>query len=494
MTDTSPGAVPPPPIALTGPYAAEVSPTLVQQAESIRRGELSSRELTRMYLERIEALDGRDTLNAYILSRGDEVLAQASTLDELQACGKVLGPLHGIPLAIKDNLFTAGTATSNGTSVLRDFVPKHDATVVRHLRTAGALVLGKASMHECAFGITNDNPHFGAVRNPYDPSRIPGGSSGGSGAAVAARLCSAAVGTDTGGSVRIPAALCGVAGIKPTLGRVGRGRTFGLAWSCDVPGPIARTVEDAAVLLRVMSAGPDKHDPAAVSGPDIGSDPLQLRGLHIGVPDGYFAEDNAPDVDGVLAQTHKVLEQAGAILVPVTVHDVEKAIPAGFLTVLPEFVVELGEALRTAGIEGGIAGHLDEFGPDVRAALSSQVGPEPQIVPGFAYAEAVGRTIPAVRRGFADALADVDVLLTPTTPATAAPIAEAVTMQHNGRSLDTFATFIRYTFAVSVSGLPAISVPAGVDAAGLPVGVQFIGPAWSEGRLIGIARAYEQVR
>lgn len=493
--------VPPSPIAAAGPHAAEVSAPLTEQARAIRDGELSSRELTQMYLDRIQALDKPETLNSFLLTRGDEVLAEAGRIDDLQASGEITGPLHGIPLGIKDALFTAGTRTTGGTAALKNFVPTQDATAVRLLKEAGALVLGKTNLHECGFGITSNNPHFGPVRNPYDPLRIPGGSSGGSGAAVAARLCSAAIGTDTGGSVRIPAALCGVVGLKPTLGRASRGRMLGLSWSYDVLGPITRTVSDAAALLRVVASGPDPLDPFAADDPSgarlpeaIAEAGVNLKGVRIGIPGGYFAEDNTPEVDRVLAENYKLLESAGAILVPVTVKDVEHASHTGFLTVIPEDVVLTEEALREAGVEGGIAGNLQSFGADVRAALGGQVGPEAQPVPAFAYAEAMSRTVPAIRRGFAEALAGVDVLLTATTPATAVPIAEDVQMQHNGRSVDTFETFIRYAFCISVAGLPAISVPGGMgEKTGLPVGLQFVGAPWSEARLVEIALAYERL-
>ncbi|MEF3120120.1 amidase [Kocuria flava] len=492
--------VPPPPVAESGPHAAEVAAPLTEQARAVREGELSSRELTQMYLERIEALDTAETLNAFLLTRGEAVLAEAARMDEMQAAGQIAGSLHGIPLGIKDALYTAGTRTTGGSAVFKDFVPSEDATAVRLLKDAGALVLGKTNLHECGFGITSNNPHFGPVRNPYDPLRIPGGSSGGSGAAVAARLCSGAIGTDTGGSVRIPAALCGVVGLKPTLGRAGRGRMFGLSWSYDVLGPITRTVADAAALLRVVASGPDPLDPFAADDPTGATLPetiaeagVSLRGVRIGIPEGYFAEDNAPDVDRVLTENYRRLEDAGAVLVPVRVKDVEQATHTGFMTVIPEDVVLTEEALRAAGVDGGLVAHLDSFGADVRAALGSQVGPEAQPVPAHVYAEAMSRTVPAIRRGFAEALAGVDVLLTATTPATAVPIAEDVQMQHNGRSVDTFETFIRYAFCLSVAGLPAISVPGGVGDTGLPVGLQFVGAPWSEARLVEIALAYERL-
>ncbi|MDT7594202.1 MAG: aspartyl-tRNA(Asn)/glutamyl-tRNA(Gln) amidotransferase subunit [Pseudonocardiales bacterium] len=492
--------VPPPPPAGREPHAELLAMPMVALAAAISSGKLSSRELTAACLARIDELDRPAALNAFLLHRGEQVLAEAAHLDDLQAKGTVVGPLHGIPLGIKDGLATAGVPTTGGTALLRDWVPERDATAVHLLKGAGALVLGKTNMHEIGLGITSNNPHYGAVRNPYDPSRIPGGSSGGSGAAVAARLCPAAIGTDTGGSVRIPAALCGVVGLKPTLGRVGRGGMLGLSWSFDVIGPITRTVADAAALLRVLSVGPDPRDPYArhdptgrtLAAPTV-DDHRALRGLRIGVPEGYFAEDNTPDVDRVLGEAYERLRTAGVELVPVTVADVEVAIETGFLTVVPEGVVLAENMLTEAGIAGGLAGSLAAFGPDVRAAIEGQIGPAATPVSGHQYARALAETVPAIRRGFMAALDGVDALLTPATPATAVPIDEHVEMRHNGRTVDTFATFIRYTFPVSVAGLPAISVPGGVGTDGLPVGLQLIGTPWSEARLIEIALAFERL-
>lgn len=306
------------------------------------------------------------------------------------------------------------------------------------------------------------------------------------------------MGTDTGGSVRIPAALCGVVGFKPTLGRVSRGGMFGLSWSYDTLEPITQTVEDAMVMLQVLSAGPDPADPGAMADPSGatlpgGIDPkrTELKGVRIGIPQGYFAQDNTPDVDRVLQQNYRLLEDAGAVLVPVTVEAVEQATQTGFLTVIPEDVVLTQEALHQAGIDGDLATHLDSFGADVRAALAGQVGPAATPVPAYVYAETMARTVPAIRQGFSQALKDVDVLLTATTPATAVPITEDVQMQHNDRTVGTFETFLRYTFCISVAGLPGISIPGGMDSNGLPIGLQFISPAWSEARLAEIALGHQ---
>jgi Asp-tRNA(Asn)/Glu-tRNA(Gln) amidotransferase A subunit family amidase len=475
--------------------------TMEQLAAEIRSGHLSSRELTRACVERIEALDDADTLNCFLVNRSDQVVAEAAELDnKLANNGEPVGPLHGIPLGIKDVILTAGVRTTGGMDALGHWIPEQDATAVRLLKSAGALVLGKTNLHEAGMGITSNNPHYGAVRNPYDSSRIPGGSSGGSGAAVSAHLCPAAIGTDTGGSVRVPAALCGVVGLKPTLGRVGRGGVFRLSWSYDVLGPITRSVSDAATLLRVITAGPDALDPFAMNDPTGGSLPTRideaaarLQGVRLGVPDGYFADDNSPDVDRVLNNTYKLLTNAGVELVPVAVKDVELATPTGFLTAIPEAVVLIEQALLEAGVTGGLASALPRLGPDLQQALGGQVGPDAVPVPAYEYARALWETVPIIRHGLLSALSGVDALLTATTPATAVPLEQHVEMEHNGRTTNTFETFVRHTLCVSVAGLPAITVPGGLGSDGMPVGLQFIGAPWSEPRLLEIGLAYESL-
>jgi Asp-tRNA(Asn)/Glu-tRNA(Gln) amidotransferase A subunit family amidase len=476
-----------------------VADTLVEQAVALRVGDVSSRELTRMYLERIDALDTPGALNSFILSRGDEALDDAARLDARRSAGEVLGPLHGVPIAVKDNIAVRGHVTSAGSVLLDSYVPDAEATVITSLVAAGAVVLGKTNLHEFCFGITSNNRHFGAVRNPYDRDLIPGGSSGGSAVAVASRLCAGSIGTDTGGSLRIPAALCGVVGIKPTFGRVSRGGVIGLSPTVDVVGPIARTVGDASVLLEVMSAGRDLRDAAAMEDPAHtpvvhaidGSD--AVRGLRVGVPDGYFASDNTPDVDIVIARAHRALEDAGAILIPVSVDQIEVANSAGFVIVVPEAVESISRALSDAGLAGSLAEHLHSLGPDVQSTLSAEVGEAPSPIAAHAFVHAIGQVVPAIKHGFARALAGVDVLMTPVTPSPAIAIGLDAEMTLNGRTVPTFETFVRYTFGVSLAGLPAISVPAGLSASGLPIGVQFIGRRWSEAGLVEVAGAFERI-
>jgi aspartyl-tRNA(Asn)/glutamyl-tRNA(Gln) amidotransferase subunit A len=270
--------------------------SIYQLSKMIRNGEVNSKELVEVYLERIGKFGGPNGINAYITVAKDAALKQAEELDRLSKQEKFKGPLHGLPMAIKDNLDTKDIKTTGGSKILASWMPPRDAHVVKKLKEAGAIILGKTNMHEFAFGITTNNPHYGPTRNPYDLSRIPGGSSGGSGAAAAAAFCAGAIGTDTGGSVRIPADLCGVVGLKPTLGRVGRGGLMYLSYTRDVIGTITRAVVDSAMILEVI-AGKDPRDPESSSNsvPNYMSNIKEgLRGKRFGVPRKYFFEGIHP--------------------------------------------------------------------------------------------------------------------------------------------------------------------------------------------------------
>ncbi|HET7876137.1 MAG TPA: amidase [Methylomirabilota bacterium] len=464
-------------------------------ANRLRTRQLSVKELVGVHLDRIGRYDGRDGLNAFITVDREGALKEAERLDGLLKQGRLLGPLHGLPLAVKDNLDTAGLRTTGGSKILEQWVPKEDASVVKRLRAAGCVILGKTNMHEFAFGITTNNPHWGPTRNPYDRTRIPGGSSGGSGAAVAAGLCAAAVGTDTGGSVRIPAALCGGVGLKPTLGRVGRGGMMYLSFTRDVVGPMTRTVEDAGLLLRAM-AGPDPRDMDAEGGvvPSYGRGLLKgLRGVRIGVPRRYFYEGNHPEVDRLTEQALKDMQGLGATLVDVEVKNLDIALPTGFAIVLPEAIYAMEAYLRQMDPAATIDKYLPQFGPDVQAILGGQKGTaETKPVTGYAYLEALHANRPKVQAGFREALAQVDALVTPTTPLPAAKIGEDAETELLGKKVNTFFTFIKDCDPVSVAGYPALSVPAGFTADGLPVGIQIIGRPWEEARILKIGYAYEQ--
>lgn len=472
-----------------GPAADLAQLSLADLSGRIQRRELSCREAVDGYLARITAYDGPQGLNAFITVAAEQARAEARRLDQLLDEGVSLGPLHGVPVAVKDNLATAGLRTTGGSSVLADHTPSTDATVVARLKAAGAIVLGKTNMHEFAFGITTNNPHYGPARNPYDPSRIAGGSSGGSAVAVAAGLCAGAIGTDTGGSIRIPSALCGCVGLKPTLGRVGRGGLMYLSSTCDCIGPIARSAEDAALILSAI-AGPDVRDPDASTEPVPAYTPREAtgwQGVRLGVPRRFFYEDNDPAVARALEAALERMAGAGAELVDVTVEGLEGIVPAGFAVVLAETVHLLGGYLRAVEPSVTLADVLDRLGPDVRNILGSQVGPGATPIPGYAYLDAVRTFRRAFQAHMAAALRDVDALVVPTTPLPAAPIGDDAETMLNGRLVETFGTFIRYTFLVNMAGLPAISVPAGRTEAGLPIGMQFIGHPWQEARLLGLA-------
>jgi len=268
-----------------------------EAADALRARSVSAAELTANALSRVERLDPK--LNSFITVMADSARARAAEADTELAAGRDRGPLHGIPIAVKDLFFTRGVRTTHGTKIYQDFVPQHSATVVEKLEAAGAVMLGKLNMHEMAYGITSANPHFGPVRNPWNLNHIPGGSSGGSGAAVAANIVYAAMGSDTGGSIRIPASFCGTVGLKPTYGRVSRHGSFPLSWSLDHMGPLTRTVPDAALVLNAI-AGFDARDPASSRRPTVDYVPDEggsIRGLRIGVPEKFYLDRVDPDVE-----------------------------------------------------------------------------------------------------------------------------------------------------------------------------------------------------
>jgi len=350
-------------------------------------------------------------------------------------------------------------------------------------------------MHEFAFGITTNNPHYGPTRNPYDPTRIPGGSSGGSAAATAAALCAGAVGTDTGGSVRIPAALCGVVGLKPTLGRVGRGGMMYLSFTRDAIGPITRTVIDSALMLEVI-AGKDPRDPESTSYAvphylDYIS--TSLKGKKFGVPKKYFFEVIHPDTEQVMEEAIRAIRNLGGTVQEVEVKHMDLATPTGFTIVLAECVYLVEDYLKAFDPQATIEKYLDQLGPDVKGALGSQKGtPDSKPVPGHIYARSMREDRRRMISGFEEALSGLDALLLPTTPLPAAPIGDDVETDLQGQKVNTFLTFIRNCDPVSVVGYPAISVPAGYGKTGLPIGLQIVARPWEDAKLLNMAYAFEQ--
>lgn len=449
------------------------------------RRQLQSRAVTSAALA--DALIARTqahaALNGYVAFDADALRAQARAADARIAAGEDL-PLLGIPVALKDNIDAVGLPSGAGTGALHGRHPVQDAEVVRRLRAAGALIAGKAVMHELAFGITSNNSVTGAARNPWDPTRIPGGSSGGSGTVVAAGLVPAAIGTDTGGSVRVPAALCGVVGLRPTVGRVPGQGIAPISATRDTAGPIARSVADCALLDRVLTGTDAEDAPEAVP---------SLAGVRLGLVREPFWGELEDGVRQVADAALERLRAAGVEIVEVALPGVSELNGAtGFPIALYEFVRDMGAYLREADRGIDLARLVEGIGsPDVaaiaRPLLSGGAVPEP------AYRDAL-RTRARLQALYADAFASsgVQALLMPTTPLTAAPIGHDETVRFMGRQCPTFPTFIRNTDPGSNAGIPGITLPAGL-AAGLPVGLGLDGPAGSDRRLLALAAAIEAI-
>jgi aspartyl-tRNA(Asn)/glutamyl-tRNA(Gln) amidotransferase subunit A len=434
------------------------------------RGALSPVEVARALLERIERLD--PALNAFVLVTAERALREAREAEAEIRAGRVRGPLHGVPLALKDLFDTAGLPTASGSRILAGHVPSRDAAVVERLRAAGLVLLGKTNLHEFAFGVTTDNPHTGASRNPWDPARSPGGSSGGSGAALAAGLCALSAGTDTGGSIRIPAGACGVVGLKPTFGRVSRRGVTPLAWSLDHVGPMARTVEDAALLLEAM-AGPDAEDPWCSSAPAGGfAADLEcgLRGLTLGVPGEWFFSGLQSAVEAAVREALAVLGREGARCVTVPAPHMHEAHTAAHAILAVE---------ASAFHEPWLRERAGDYGEDVRRGL--ELG---QLVSGVDYVNA-RRVQALVRAETLAVLRETDALVTPTLPRTAPPVGEALSREPD-------VAWNRFLTPFNLTGLPAVSVPCGWDEVGLPVGLQIVGRPFDEAAVLRVARGFER--
>ena len=465
--------------------------SLHELSKMIRSREITSKRLVEIYLDRIQKYDGPNGVNAYITVASDAALKTAEELDKDAKSNNFRGPMHGLPIAIKDNLDTRDIRTTGGSSILAEWKPKQDAHVVNKLREAGAVILGKTNMHEFAFGITTNNTHFGPTKNPYDFSKIPGGSSGGSGAATSAALCAGAIGTDTGGSVRIPAALCGVVGLKPTLGRVGRGGLMYLSFTRDVIGPITRNVADAAIMLEAI-AGFDPRDPES-SGNSvpkyISSLKDGVKGKTFGIPKKPFYEEIHPDTQKVMDDALRVIKDLGGIPKEVEVKNMDIATPTGFNIVLAECPYLMEDYLKAFDPEATIEKYAEQLGTDVKPPI---VGSKSKPVPGYAYAKSVRQDRNKMIAGFEEAMVRTDALLLPTTPLPACKIGDDLETELLGKKVNTFLTFIRNCDPISVVGYPAITVPAGYSQAGLPIGLQFVAKPWEEDRLIGLAYDFEQ--
>jgi len=447
--------------------------TAAELLRLLRRREVSATELTRAYLERIERLDGG--LNCYITVTAEGALRDARRLDRARSKP---GPLHGLPLALKDLCATKGVRTTAGSKILGSWVPDFDATVVERWRAAGAVLLGKLNMHELAYGVTTNNPHYGPTRNPWDRARVPGGSSGGSGAAVAASLCAGAIGTDTGGSIRIPAGACGVVGFKPTYGRVSRHGIVPLSWSLDHVGPLAKTVEDAALLLAAM-AGADQRDPTC-STRRVGNLRAAVRqspeGMRVGVPQEHFFDLLSDEVRGAFDGALAVLKRLGVRVVSLSLPSVPWAQPAELAIMMAEASAYHARSLRA---------RPDDFGADVRAFL--ELG---HLVPATTMV-AAQRLRARLAAECAAAFERVDALVVPGL-AVAAPRIEDQAVAVGGAFVDVGMALSRNMMPFNLTGLPAIAVPCGRSGDGLPIGLQFVGPAFGESAVVRVAHGYEQ--
>ena len=441
--------------------------SIAEASELLRQKEISPVELTESCLARIEQLDPK--INAFITVMHESALAEARKAEEQINAGGWRGPLHGIPIGLKDLIDTAGVKTTCGSALFADRVPDEDAEVVQRLKNAGAVLIGKQNMQEFAYGGTSASSYFGPVHNPWDHDRIAGGSSGGSAAAVAAGMCFGAIGTDTGGSVREPAAFCGIVGLKPTYGRVSLRGVFPLSPSLDHVGPLCRNVTDAALMLQVI-AGYDKFDTACVDRPvDSYASALDVKTKpRIGVVRRPFFEDIDPEIESTIEEALRQMRGLSADVleielprVPTAVHAPEVyAVHAKYFSESPEL-----------------------YGPWMRERLRQAAA-----IDTVAYIEA-RRELDRVRRFVSDVFSEVDLLVTPTSPVPPITIKEALAMSPPPAG----ELWLRNTRPFNVYGLPTISIPCGFTGARLPIGLQIAGPNFSEASLLAFAFAFEQM-
>ena len=448
-------------------------------ARLFRKRKLSPVELTRLMLSRIVKLDPK--LNSYITVTADLALSQAKKAEsELlsRKANRDRGPLHGIPISLKDNIYTQDIRTTAGSKILSKFIPQHDAEIVAKLKEAGAVLLGKTNMHEFAYGVTSNNPHYGPVHNPWDLTRIPGGSSGGSAAAVAAGLCYGSIGTDTGGSIRIPASLCGIVGLKPTLGRVSVEGVIPLSPKLDCVGPLARTVHDAALLLEPFLSRV-KGERSFRSSRKLSAKPLKFT---LGVPKEFFFDIISEEVRSIFRQAlfHSLCAPKVRIR-EVSLSLLEETEYAGNQ-------IAWAEATHYHQQAGWFPARSAEYGDDVRSRLAMGVQ-----VPATTYLTALEtreKFIQQLHLTMADA--GVDAIAVPTTPITAPQIdQESILIGETDQS--TRALLLRTNRPANLTGVPAITVPIGFTPGGLPVGLQIIGAVTDEHLLLQIAATFERL-
>ncbi len=449
--------------------------TIHDAAALLKKREISPVELTQSHLERIQQFD--TSLNAFITITPEQALQQARQAETEISQGDYKGALHGIPLALKDLYETEGIRTTAGSTFFTDYIPEADAVAVQKLKAAGAVLLGKLNMHEIALGVTNENPHFGDCCTPWDLSRITGGSSGGNATALAAGLCMGALGSDTGGSIRIPAALCGVVGLKPTYGRVSLRGVIPLSWNLDHAGPMARCVQDVAILLQSI-AGYDSQDAWSVNTPVDDYLSLPAAGVHgwkiAMATDDYFTDHEivSDDVHQAIVKAASIFEELGAIVEQVPFPNARDAAMANGLMAVADAAAF--HHLRLADSPQG-------FGADVLKRLQT----------GAAYSSteySMARRMQTILRcQFNEFFKDYDLLLTPTT-SVIAPVRGSADAVERARQ------YTRFTAPFNLAGLPALSVPCGWSTEKMPIGLQIIGKAWSESKVLMAGKLYERQR
>ena len=451
--------------------------SLTEVAQAISSKRLSSREATQSCLDRIA--QWQPHLNAFMAIEGEAALEAADAADAALAKGNVSGVLHGVPLAHKDMYYEAGKVVTCGSKIRRDFVATTTSTALQRLKDAGTIRLGSLQMVEFAFGPTGHNSHFGAVHNPFALDHITGGSSSGSGSAVAARLTFAALGSDTGGSIRMPAHFCGVTGLKTTYGRISRAGAMPLSQSLDTVGPLARTAEDCAVLLGLM-AGADPEDPTAIAGPlpdYMAATRGQIKGLTIGVPSAFYVDDLDAEVARILDETVAVLKREGATIVQVELPDQRQLTAAAQLIV----AVEAAAFHKRWLIE-----REQDYGPQVLMRLHNALA-----IPGVTYLEALRWRGPALSAHMT-ATAGVDAVIAPVAPIPAPTLAES-DVGNSPDAESVIQRLTRFTRPINYLGLPALSIPSGFTRSGLPVGMQLIGRSFDEAALLRIGAAFQRV-
>jgi aspartyl-tRNA(Asn)/glutamyl-tRNA(Gln) amidotransferase subunit A len=457
----------------------ELLPNVLVIAKEVQAHQRTAVEIAEEALARAKAL--QDEWRAFITVTPDIARKQAEKVDQWLAQGKHL-PLAGVPFAVKDLFDVEGVATTCGSKVFADRVAESDAAVVQRLVAAGAVLLGKLNLHECAFGFTGENPHYGDCRNPWDPDRIAGGSSSGSAVAVALGICPFTIGSDTGGSIRHPAALCGLVGLKPTYGRVSRVGGVPLSWTMDHVGPLARTATEAAAVLQVI-AGRDKADETTSNRPvpDYAAEMARsLAGLRIGLPKSWFFESLEPDVARAVDDAVAQLVKLGARKVEVALPHMDEAVGAHRAIIFSEASSYYQPHLAAAQQQG-----RPQFGDDIRPLLEAGL-----FFPAVDYLKAQ-RARRTIRAAWSKVFSEVDCLVTPTSPLVATRFGQQ-TADLPGGPKPLVRAYLDLTLPFNLSGHPAVSVPCGLSSDGLPIGVQVVGKPFAEGTILRVANQYQQ--